>query len=115
MTVQFSRDGRRIAASSGSDLCLWDTATGQLIAVLGPSLTVAFSADGQRLVSASFDQTARLWDGATSQTIAILHGHSERLTGAEFSPDGTRLLSWTSKELRLWDGRTGQLTAVLRG
>jgi WD40 repeat protein len=44
---------------------LWDTATGKELAVLnghkGPVVWAAFSPDSTRLVTTSWDQTARVW------------------------------------------------------
>jgi WD40 repeat protein len=50
------------------------------------------------------DTTAKLWDVATRQPIATLTGHREELSGAAFSPDGTRIItaSWDNM-VRLWD------------
>ena len=79
-------------------------------------ISVAFSLDGRRLVSASPDQTARLWDGITGQPIAALRGHTERLWNALFSPDGKRVVTTSvDQTLRLWDSTSGDLIAVLRG
>ena len=37
--------------------------------------SAAFSPDGSRIVTASYDKTARVWDAATDKRIAILIGH----------------------------------------
>ena len=50
--------------------------------------SVVFSPDGQRLASASFDQTVRVWDAATGQQLLLLKGHTDRVRGVAFRPDG---------------------------
>ena len=37
--------------------------------------SAAFSPDGSRIVSASFDNTARVWDAATGLELEVLRGH----------------------------------------
>ena len=50
----------------------------------------AFSPDGQRIVTASDDKTARIWDAATGKPIGEpLKGHEDDVYSAAFSPDGT--------------------------
>jgi WD40 repeat protein len=75
---------------------VWNAATGQVIAKLeGHSDVVrsaAFSPDGQRVVTASYDHTARVWNAATGQVIAKLEG-SGSIFSAAFSPDGQRILT----------------------
>lgn len=59
---------------------------------------LAFDADGRRLVSASFDGTARVWrtcDGAL--LLSLTHG-GPTILAAAFSPDGRRLVTGS------WDG-----------
>ena len=58
--------------------------------------SAAFSPDGARIVTASWDETARIWDAATGKEITVLRGHESEVTSAAFSPDGARIVtaSW---------------------
>ena len=71
---------------------------------------MAFSPNGQLLVTASTDGTVRLWDPATGQAHGPpLTGDNSRVWGVAFSPDG-RLLATAGADqtVRLWDPTTGQ-------
>ncbi|MBE9032372.1 TIR domain-containing protein, partial [filamentous cyanobacterium LEGE 11480] len=72
--------------------------------------SVAFSPDGKRIVSGSWDKTLRLWDAQTGQPIGQpLKGHSNYVWSVAFSPDGKRIVSGSwDNTLRLWDAQTGQ-------
>jgi len=99
---------------------IWDVETGKEIAVLhGHGSRVccaAFSPDGARVITASWDETARLWDAATGGAIAVLRGHGGVVYGATFSPDGARVVTASEdKTARFWDAATGKAIAVLRG
>ena len=48
-----------------------------------------FSPDGQRIVTASYDKTARVWNAASGQLLA----HTYNVRRAEFSPDGHRIVT----------------------
>ncbi|GAK53957.1 WD40 repeat, subgroup [Candidatus Moduliflexus flocculans] len=51
----------------------------------------AFSPDGTRIVTVSWDKTARVWDAASGAVLATLTGHAGEVNSAAFSPDGTRI------------------------
>jgi hypothetical protein len=77
---------------------------------------VAFSADGERAVTAGTDKSARLWDAATGNLIATLQGHSGAVKKVIFSPDGKRLVTASDDgTARLWDVETSKTIAVLSG
>ena len=75
-----------------------------------PVWGVAFSPDGNRIVSGSADDTVRVWDAATGQPVGQpLTGHQDRVWGVAFSPDGTRIVSGSADTtVRVWDAATGQ-------
>jgi WD40 repeat protein/serine/threonine protein kinase len=76
--------------------------------------SVAFSPDGTRLVSGSFDQTVKVWDAATGQEALALKGH--KVTSVAFSPDGKRLVSGNHDQtVSVWDAASGQETLTLKG
>jgi WD40 repeat protein len=59
-------------------------------------VSVDFSPDGRRLVTASWDRTARIWDTATGKQLHVLAetgAGARNLAAARFSPDGRRVLT----------------------
>ncbi|MBK8905449.1 MAG: WD40 repeat domain-containing protein [Anaerolineaceae bacterium] len=76
--------------------------------------SAVFSPDGQTILTASSDGTARLWD-RQGNTLAILRGHDGTVNSAVFDPDGqTILTAGDDGTARLWD-RQGNTLAILRG
>ncbi|KAH0565258.1 hypothetical protein GP486_001355 [Trichoglossum hirsutum] len=77
---------------------------------------VAFSPDGQLVVSGSYDSTVKLWDTATGAVRHTLIGHSNDVTGVAFSPDGQLVVSGSGDNtVRLWDTATGAVRHTLMG
>ncbi|EDN93035.1 hypothetical protein SS1G_08900 [Sclerotinia sclerotiorum 1980 UF-70] len=78
--------------------------------------SVAFSPDGTKVASSSYDQTIRLWDTTTGESLQTLEGHSNSVTSVAFSPDGTKVASGShDKTIRLWDTITGESLQTLEG
>jgi uncharacterized protein with WD repeat len=78
--------------------------------------SVVFSAEGDRLASASTDKTVRVWDAKTGQPLHTLEGHTEYVNSVVFSAEGDRLASASGdKTVRVWDVKTGQPLHTLEG
>jgi WD40 repeat protein/serine/threonine protein kinase len=125
----FSRDGRLFAAAAlregppgDAPVKIWDTATGAELQVLrghtNSLFCAAFSPDGRRLATASYDRTVRVWDVDTGRQLYLLPAPREAVYALAFSPDGTRLASGGAgavPAVRLWDLTTGRELRVLSG
>lgn len=75
----------------------------------------AFNRTGDRIVTASYDKTARIWDVSTGREIAILKGHEGPVERAEFSPDGGRVITAARDDTaRIWDADSGTQLFVLQ-
>ncbi len=88
----------------------------------GDVASVAFSPDGQTMVSGSFDKTLKLWNLKTGKLLRTLTGHSDFVRAVAISPDGQTIVSGgggtevnTDKTIRLWNLKTGKLLGTLQG
>jgi hypothetical protein len=66
---------------------------------------VAFSPDGARLATASYDGTARVWEAASGKELAVLRGPGGDPHVVAFSPDGTRLTTASDEGAGVWIAR----------
>jgi WD40 repeat protein/tRNA A-37 threonylcarbamoyl transferase component Bud32 len=91
----------------------------QILAITGHTDRVrsaAFSPDGRRVVTASFDDSARIWDANTGQQIILLSGHTDHLTSASFSSDNRLVVTASvDRTARVWDAQTGHEIVRLTG
>jgi len=77
---------------------------------------VAFSNAGDKIASASDDQTVRLWDVSTGNALQVLRDHDEAVYAVAFSNDDTVVVSASKDELvRVWEVSTGALRFRLNG
>jgi len=81
-------------------------------------LSVAFSADGTRVVSGSYDKMIRVMDATSgTEVIPTLSGHDGWVHSVDISSDGTRIVSGSQdKTIRIWDIASGaEAVPTLRG
>jgi WD40 repeat protein len=93
-------------------MLLRDVLTGEVIITFeghtNSTTSAILSPDGTRLLTTSYDFTARLWDIATGQPITSFLGHTDWVNSAAFSADGSRIVT-ASRDgtARIWDTETG--------
>jgi len=82
-------------------------------------ISVAFSPDGKRIASGSWDKTICVWDAETGLQLGspFTLGHTDSVWSVAFAPDGKRIASGSQdKTICLWDAETGlQLGSPLTG
>jgi WD40 repeat protein len=79
-------------------------------------VSATYSPDGMRVVTSSYDNTARVWDAESGRALATLAGHKGYVYVATFSPDGKRVVTaCQDKTARVWDAETGRALATLVG
>lgn len=116
----FSPDGNFLLTVGGNAARVWEAATGLPGISLSPHGAVAsanFSPDGSRLVTASWDNSAKVWDAASGRTIAKLEGaHEGYVNCAVFSPQGNLILTASDDHTaRLWSAENWQVQGLLAG
>lgn len=119
----FSPDGTTIAtASTDGTARLWDASSGEELVllrghgderglqvpteVLDDVYRINFSPDGQHLVTAGQDGTARLWDASSGDLLHVIMASegTDYVNDAVFSPDGQHLLTASGDRIVvLWE------------
>lgn len=123
--LKFSPDGKLLAVAGGQpsargDLRLFDTTEWKLIHSLGGHLDtvsgVAFSPNGTKLASASFDKTVRLWDVKGAKLLHTYTGHSDFVYAVAFGPESSWYVTASKDRTgRVIDTATGKGLFTLSG
>jgi WD40 repeat protein len=121
--VNFSPDGRRLIAATGTTLSLWEVESARpLLTYVGPTQQSfgIFSPDSSLLVSVYYDKKPEIrgWDAHTGQALWTSNSFSsaERIDQAAFRPDGQVLaLPARNGEIVLLSPTTGQPQKTLQG
>lgn len=103
--VKFSPDSQYIAASSWDDgsgdnsIRIWDLSSpsNSPMVLSGHEwrvTSIAFSPDGESIVSGSYDQSVRVWKlNPISRQQVVLEGHTDWVNSVTFMPDGQGIVS----------------------
>ncbi|KAF8481389.1 hypothetical protein JB92DRAFT_3149242 [Gautieria morchelliformis] len=142
-SVAFSHDGKRIVSGSRDNtirvwnadtrelisapfeghtdwaIRVWNADTGKVISAPFEGhtdwvMSVAFSHDGKRIVSGSFDKAIRVWNADSGEVIsAPFKGHTHLVSSVAFSHDGKRIISGSDdKTIRVWNADTGEVISA---
>lgn len=93
--LRFSPDGQTLAVGSNGIVWIVDARSGETVSELNSEFisgihSVAFSADGRKLVAAASPEIV-VWDLETTRVVADFRGSGRNTYSAAFSPDGKLL------------------------
>jgi serine/threonine protein kinase len=78
--------------------------------------SVAWSPNGKRIASASYDGTVQVWDALTGGHVFTYQGHTSAVNAAVWSPDDKRIASASSDgSVQVWMAATGERLLTYRG
>jgi WD40 repeat protein len=119
--LAFSPDGSRLVSASDDKVArLWNTGTGDLVALMrgheDAVITALFSPDGNYLVTGSADASERIWDSRSGAVVAVLRDHGGEVLATAFAPDGHSFVTGSAdKTARLWRIETKASRTVFHG
>lgn len=114
-----------LASGSRGETKLWDLSKGELIETLSEYPWVmsglvdevnslAFSADGQTLVSGGADSTIKIWHIGALDLIDVMHKHHGVVRCVAFTPDGQMLATGgDDRKILFWDLMNRQVAIAL--
>jgi len=78
--------------------------------------SIAWSPDGSKMATASWDKTAKVWEAGTGGELLTLRGHQGKVWSIAWSPDGSRLATASGDQtVKVWEADTGRELLTLRG
>jgi WD40 repeat protein len=119
-SVEFSSDGRRIAAARTrpGDLKIWDIDTGERISITlnwgrAGADGMIIDRGGNRILSINTSYGAKLWDTVTGNEIKT---YPINVYMAMFSPDGRQIVTFDNEQIvRIYDADTGNEIRTFEG
>ena len=78
--------------------------------------SIAWSPDGSKLATASWDKTAKVWEAGTGRELLTLRGHQSPVWSIAWSPDGSKLATASDdKTAKVWEAGAGRELLTLHG
>jgi WD40 repeat protein len=107
-SVALNTNDKSIAVAEGDNGYILDVRTGQKTQSLGSRVNaVAFSPDGQRLVTGMQEGVLQIRDTDTYSSRGILNGHTRAITRVMFSLDGQKIFSISQDgTAQIWDAKS---------
>jgi Tol biopolymer transport system component len=114
--VAYTPDGSRLAsAASDGAVIIWDVETGLPLRRLAGGQTLAWSPDGEMLVT-SFGNILNLWNPLSFDILEELVGHDANVESLVFSPNGGKFASGSQDNtVAIWDVESGERLQLLEG
>lgn len=115
-----SPDNTKVAmACSNGKLLIYSLSNGSELASINAHLTwvttVAFSPNGQYLITGGSDDKVKIWDQNGNLLFSCL-GHTADVSSVKVSPDNLYVLSASKdKSIKIWDIATGNLVRTITG
>lgn len=78
---------------------------------IGDVVSVDWSPDGRTLASAGADGTVRVWDVPAGELVRVLDHDGDPLSRAQWSPDGSLLLTCDDGSTQIWEVTGGEVVA----
>lgn len=124
-SLAFSKDGKRLAVSSGvagrsGSAWVWRLDSEDAPLKFEGShtdllYTVRFSPDERLLATAGYDAKIVLWDVQSGKPLRTLSGHNGAVFGVAFNPDGSLLASASGDQtVKVWRVRDGERLDTLK-
>ncbi len=111
-----------LVASASDELCLWATASGQLLGTFGEFeesswvTAQAFRPDNRLLATGHDDGSVRLWSFAGGEQHGRFEAHDRPISCLAFSRDGRRLaVASEDKTISIWDALSARRVGLLPG
>jgi WD40 repeat protein/tRNA A-37 threonylcarbamoyl transferase component Bud32 len=112
--IKFSPDGRNVATADNNMIKLWRWNPTSLadvteiwrieLPVVGQADRIAFSPNGNWLLTEGEDNSVRVWNAADGTRLHKLRGHTGPVYAVAFSPDGKFFATGgVDMTIRLWD------------
>ena len=114
--AKFSADGAHVLTWGWQSVRVWDSDNGKELSPLMKTQNdeyhndVTLREDRNRILVWDGENNVWVWDIATGKALTPAMKHESNVNGAIFSPDGSRILTWSDRgREKLWDHAYAQL------